>query len=423
MEKNNKRRGRPLGSKNKSNFSKEGNVALIHFEKQIEGSAVMKKNSMGGWINWGANNDYPWLLLNLYNESPTHAAAINFGVQSVIGGGVDYEKSNFDGNLIVPNYTQTFDDLLRSVTLDYMIYGTYCIEIIMNNDGKTYSFYHVPAEKVRCSEYDEDGQITKYFICSDWSKVTQLGYTEVDAFDMKDASVIKKGKSYLYMYKPYSPTVTYYSSPHYASAIKSIQAEIEFINHDLRVTTNSFVPSGMLVLPAVETDEQRNAIIKNVQNLFVGTDNSNSIMITFQENQDSAIPQFVPFAANNSNVDLYQASNQRTINRILAAHQINDPQLIGLPNLGGTGFNSEGQLLETAYMVYNKVVGNYNRQCIIKTFNFMLKMQGLDTEIVLKPLSFILDSNKQEIQPVQEEINEEVDTNDIKEENIEEKTN
>ena len=53
----------------------------------------------------------------------------------------------------------------------------------------------------------------------------------------------------------------------------------------------------------------------------------------------------------------------------------------------------------------------------------MLKMQGLDTEIVLKPLSFILDSNKQEIQPVQEEINEEVDTKDIEEENIEEKTN
>lgn len=423
MEKNTKKRGRPVGSKNKVHMTKNESTYVMKFDKQIEGSAVTKKNSLGGWINWGERNDWPWLLLNLYNESPTHAAAINFGVQSVIGGGVDYEASQFDGNLIVPNYTQTWDDLIRSASLDYMLYGTYCIEIIMNKDGQTYSFYHIPAEKVRCGEYDEDGQITKYYVCSDWSKVTQLGYTEIDAFDMKDASQIKKGKSYIYMYKPYSPTTTYYASPHYSSAIRAIQAEIEFINHDLKVTTNSFVPSGMLVMPQVENDEERMGIIKNVQNLFVGTDNSNSVMIVFKDNDEASTPSFVPFATNNSNVDLYQAANQRTVNRILAAHQINDPQLIGLPNLGGTGFNSEGQLLETAYMVYNKVVGNYNRQCIINTFNFMLSMQGLDTEIVLKPLSFILDNNKQEVQPVQDEVEEDVNTNDIAEDNIEEKTN
>lgn len=419
---------RPKGSLNKKTIEKMArqtrgnNLQIMKFDKQVEGSAVMKVNPSGNWVSWGSRNDYPVLLLNLYNESPTHAACINFSVQSVIGDGVDYEKSDFDGGLIVPNYAQTWDELMKSVSLDYMLYGTYAIEIIMNNDGKTFSFYHIPMEKVRCAEYDEDGQITKYFICSDWSKVNQLGYTEVDAFDMKDASVIKKGKVYLYVYKPYSPTVTYYAAPHYTSAIKAIQTEIEYLNFDLRTVNNNFTPCGAVILPAVETDEERAAIIKNLTNMFTSSDNANSLLIQFRENEESKGIEFVPFTHSTENVDLYESANLRCVNRILAAHQINDPQLIGLPNLGGTGFNSEGQLLETAYMVYNKVVGNSNRNNIVKTFNFMLQMQGLDTQIVLKPLSFVLDSNKEVIQPVNEEVEQEVDTNDIKEDNIEEKT-
>lgn len=419
---------RKKGSLNKktiekmSKHTKGNNTFVMQFDKQIEGSAITKKNSMGGWVNWGIKNDYPLLLLNLYNESPTHAAAINFGVQSIIGEGVDYERSEFDGNLIVPNYYQTWDEIMKNIALDYMLYGSYAIEIIMNNDGQTFSFYHIPMEKVRCAEYDEDGQITKYFICSDWSKVNQLGYTEVDAFDMKDASVIKKGKVYLYVYKPYSPTVTYYAAPHYTSAIKAIQTEIEYINFDLKTVNNNFTPCGAVILPAVETDEERAAVIKNITNMFTSSDNANSLLIQFRENEESKGVEFIPFTHSTENVDLYESSNIRTINRILSAHQINDPQLIGLPNMGGTGFNSEGQLLETAYMVYNKVVGNSNRNNIVKTFNFMLEMQGLDTQIVLKPLSFVLDTSKQVVEPLNEEREKEVDTKDIEEDNINEKT-
>ena len=32
--------------------------------------------------------------------------------------------------------------------------------------------------------------------------------------------------------------------------------------------------------------------------------------------------------------------------------------------------------------------GNYNRMAVIKTLNQMLKMNGVDTEIVMKPLNF-----------------------------------
>lgn len=411
-----KKRGRPVGSKNK--ITPSGGLEVIKFEKQIEGSPITR-NSNQGWVNWGLRNDMPNQLLNLYNESPTHAAAINFGVQSICSGGIDYDAMKLDSSQTVPNYEYSWDELIRNISLDYMLYGSFAIQIIMNKDGKTFSFWHIPLEKVRWSPYDEDGQITSYWISNDWTSTGLNPPIEIEAFDMRPDTKIEKGKPYIYVYRHYSPTMSYYTSPHYISAIKAIQAEIEFINYDLKHIVNGFSAAGVLTLNSVETDEERRAIINNIQSMFQGSNNANTMAITFRTNLQDTPVQWTPFTDKGSNVNQYADSNQRCINRILSAHQINDPQLIGLPNPGGTGFNSEGQLLETAYNVYNKVVGNYNRQCVIKTINQMFRMNGIDIEIIMKPLVFsdVTTDNKATTSTPDKN----VDDKDLTEDKIEEK--
>jgi len=408
---------RPVGSKNKPKYN--GGLEVLKFEKQIEGSPITKDSSMG-WRKWGQNNDYCNLLLNLYAESPTHAAAINFGVQSILGAGVDYEASNFDGNEIRPNYYQNWEEVIRSISLDYMLFGSYAIECILNKDGKTLSYYHIPLDRVRWGEYDEDGQITEYYISADWSALGQNPPIRIDAFDMRPDTKIEKGKPYLYVYRPYNPLMTYYTQPHYASAIKAIQSEIEFINYDLKHIVNGFSAAGVLTLPQCENDDERRTIIKNIQSMFQGSNNSNSLAITFKTNIEQSPVEWTPFSDKSSNINQYADANQRCINRILSAHQINDPQLIGLPNIGGSGFNSEGQMLETAYNVYNKVVGNYNRQCVIQTFNFMLALNGVDTELIMKPLKFTLEDSSS-TDTSKRNTNDNIDENDNTEDKVEEK--
>lgn len=379
---------RPIGSKNKPKVPQNrGGVFLTKFEKQIEGSAITKKNTLG-WINWGIKNSYPNLLLDLYNQSSTHRACINFGVQSVVGNGVDTEAMKINGSQVVPNYYQSWDDFIKCIALDYMLYGSYAIQIIKNKDGKTFSFWHMPLEKVRWSEYDEDGQITSYWICNDWTSTSQNPPIEIDAFDMREDSVIEGGKPYLYVYRQYSPAMTYYTQPHYQAGIKAIQSEIEYINFDLKTTVNSFIPSGMLVLNEVETDEERQSIIRNITNMFQGSDNANSVMVTFRSNVEEQKPEFIPFQVNQGNINLFDSANQRTVSRILAAHQIPNASLVGMPDIGQSGFASEADKLETAYQLYNKLVGNSNRMVVIKTVNTMLKMNGVEQEIIMKPLSF-----------------------------------
>ena len=238
---------------------------------------------------------------------------------------------------------------------------------------------------------------------------------------MKSEKGLERGKPYLYVYRTYSPTMTYYTQPHYAAAIKAIQAEIEYVNYDLKNIVNGFTPSGVLTLPEVETDEERQAIIANITRMFQGSENANSVMITFRSNIEDKGVEYTPFAKNQGSFNFYADANQRTINRILEAHQIPNAALIGMPDISNSGFASEADKLEVSYQLYNKLTGNYNRMAVIRTLNQMLKMNGVETEIVMKPLNFNdfgNDANVEERTQSTEVNEKEVDENNVEEQKV-----
>ena len=244
----------------------------------------------------------------------------------------------------------------------------------------------MPLDKVRWSEYNEDGEVPFYYVSNDWKNVGMYPPIQLEAFD--SAKEVKRGKAYLYVYRTYSPTQEYYCSPQYSAAIKAIQAEIEHQNFDLRSAVNSFVPAGALSLNEPETEEEKRDLIDNVTALFSGTENANSILISFRNNVEQLDPSFTPFTTSSENFNLFADANQRTIARILAGHQIPCASLVGLPDIGSTGFSSEADKLQVAYEIYNKLVGNYNRMAVVQTLNTLFAINGVDVELILKPLSF-----------------------------------
>ena len=142
-------------------------------------------------------------------------------------------------------------------------------------------------------------------------------------------------------------------------------------------------------------------------------------MITFRNTLEDKGVDYVPFAANQGNVNVYAEANQRVINRILEAHQIPNAALIGMPDIGNSGFSSEADKLEVSYQLYNKLTGNYNRMAVVRTLNQMLKMNGIETEIVMKPLNFNDFQNDADVKERTEATG--VDEKDAKENNEEEK--
>ena len=192
---------RTKGSKNKPKIDTINNssVIKIKMEKQVE-SAPKTQNSNRGWINWGYRNDYPLQLSNLYYNSPTHQSCVDFAVSAIVGDGVDYDKMKLnDQEELVPNYTESWEDFLEKISLDYVLYGAFAFQIIKNKDDKTFSFYHQPIGDVRCSPKDEDGVITSYWISSDWSNLAKYPPLELPAFGFQEDEELAQVKAYLFV--------------------------------------------------------------------------------------------------------------------------------------------------------------------------------------------------------------------------------
>ena len=392
--------GRLKGSLNKStiakmqaeNAGKKGSgVSIMHFDKQISNSAVIRPNTQYGIMNWGIDNLYAYKLIDLYNTSVTHKACCDFMTNAVVGEGIDWEAMQVkNGDIPNPNYSMGWNEFIRALAFDFSLYSAFAFQVIRNRDGKTYSFFPQPMETVRVEEADEDGVINNAYICKDWSATGKYPPVKIPMFGFQSDKEIPMGVPHLFYHRQYNPVNYYYGLPIYSSCINAIQAEAQYQTFDLKNIVNGFTPVGCLTLPEVETDEERNAIIKNITSMFSGAENSNALMITFRSNVEDKGVEFVPFTQKSQSADLYANANERTINRIMAGWKIPSKALIGYP-ADNTGFSDSGAYMESAYALYNVNVANNARREILDVINQLFKMNGVDIEIILKPLRYKID--------------------------------
>lgn len=383
---------RPKGSKNKI---QGGSSVLLEFDKQLEGAPITRTSNRG-WINWGARNNYPQKLSELYVNSIIHKSCIDFAVSAIVGEGIDYNAmENFDSESM-PNYTQTWDDFITCLAKDYVLYGSYAFQIIKNKDGKTYSFYHQPISSVRCGERDSEGNITDYYISYDWTSIGKYPPIKIPRFGFQDDERIKAAQPYLFVYETYTPDLEYYYMPRYVGGIKSIKTEMELIRYDLRSVMNNFSANGFLVLPRVESDEERKELLRNIKQSFVGSDNANSLVVTFSngDENDSNVAKFVKIEKDSNNVNLFAEANERCIDRVIAAHRIPSKTLIGMPS-DSASLGGDGNMTNVAYNLYLKTVALNDRNAIVNTINKMFALNGVDTKLVLKNLNFSLINESQ----------------------------
>lgn len=390
--------GRKLGSLNKSTIakmqaanSKGGGVSIMHFDKQIENSAIVRPNALYGIMNFGVDNLYPYKLINLYNTSVTHKACCDFSTNAIVGEGIDWETMQVkNGDIPNPNYSMGWNEFIRALAFDFSLYSAFAFQVIRNKDGRTYSFFPQPIETVRVEEADEDGVINNAYICKDWSATGKYPPIKIPMFGFQSEREIPKGVPYLFYHRQINPVNFYYGLPIYSSAINAIQAEAQYQTFDLKNIVNGFTPVGCLTLPEVETSEERDAIIKNITSMFSGAENSNALMVTFRNNIEDKGVEFVPFTQKTQSADLYANANERTINRIMAAWKIPSKALIGYP-ADNTGFSDSGAYMESAYALYNVNVANNARREILDVINQLFQMNNVDVEIVLKPLRYKID--------------------------------
>ena len=361
-----------MSEKDMKNISNVGIVkfSLIDPDDSYELPSYEESDSRGKNItNWGPSNQFPNMLYEMSQNSPTLSSIINGTVELIKGEKIEINPSiHANGDLyyypFMNRNDETITDLIEQLVRDYLLYGTFAIQVIYNKLDKKAELIALPAEYIRMNE-----DKTVIYFSKKWKKFT----TNAVTYNKFDDSNIINHESQVYVYTNSGNRQVYGISPQNA-ALEDIAAE-SFASKYIRKSLQSGLSARFIIdLPSTAnlTDEQKADIEEGITERFCGWQNAGSFALYFK-NGDKPM--------NITKVDMDESS--KIFNEIRAAARTNifitnhaTPNLFGDPN-ATTGFNS--QEYDDAYNLYNKMTLTPIKNAITKSFNKIFKMNDAIT--------------------------------------------
>jgi hypothetical protein len=309
---------------------------------------VFKENKAKNYITYGTDNKYPQMLIDLYNSSPKHGALVSQKAQYIAGDKTEVIANNTEqltianDKLASINAYESFDDVKSKIAADLELFDGFALEIIWNKAKTSIAeIYHLPFQNVRISL---DGH---YWYSEDWSD------RKLDPIYYYCWNPITRENKQLYYFKMYKAGQGDYPTAPYQSALKYIEIDTEIANFHLNSIKSGFSAQTLLQLfKGVPTPSEARETIKRFKDNFSGTDNAGSIIIQFND------PNETPSVVNNlapSDFDKqFDLLNQTVQQEILMAHRVTSPMLFGIKTESQLGGRSElieaYEAFQTAYI-------------------------------------------------------------------------
>lgn len=346
------------------------NYAVIKLSETVKSYPTFTRNTRG-WINYDRDNLLPQRIIELNNESAINKAVIENKVTYICGAGTD--DASYYGQ---PNPTETWDVVIEKVARDYVTFGGFCFQVILNENGKTMSVYHTDFSKIRVGTTNEYGMAQSYFLSNDWRKtVGKYAPVEIKAYGVEDPA---KGTPYLYYYKDYEPSLDYYPVPQYYSAFNYIEADGLLGRFYRNSINNGFVPSTIITMPSNPSDGEKEQFQRDIESSYAGTNGANSIVVLWGESQEIK-PVVTSYTASN-NADLYNNVDEIIFQKIISAHRLTSPTLAGLSGSGSLSGNANEII--NAYMLYSQTVIHKLRSKILDTMSVFTINNGYQQLVV-----------------------------------------
>jgi hypothetical protein len=368
------------------------------------------------WIAYGDGeykNAYPMYLIDLYNNSATHAAVINATAAMIAGENivldetedlqqyVDFKKfmNNVGGNC-------TLHELTTKIAFDLKLQGGFALNIIWSKDkSKIAEVHHVPVEQVRVGKPDEHGKVHEYYISSDWAQYRRKEHTpqRLAAFNLEDRSE----PSQLLYTGLYSPALELYHTPDYVAATNWVQIDNLASDFHLNNISNGFSASYFINFAnGVPTAEERRQIEHQITQKFSGANNAGKFVLTFSDDQNSK-PEIIPIQVSNADKQ-YTVLSELAVQNIMIGHRVTSPMLLGVKTEGQLG--GRGELLQAHELYTNTVIKPF-QSIILKTLRKILAVNGITLPISIemsKPLNSMFDAETLKEVLTQDEIRAEL---------------
>lgn len=332
-------------------------------------------------VFFGADNLYPFELIDLYNDSSTHNAIVNGKVGYIVGNGLDSEDIEVKKWLSQANIDQDWTSLMKSLTLDYEIFNGYAIEVIKTSVGNQY--HHIDFANIRVSL---DGQI---LYADDW--ITDKGIKNsrpdiqyLERYNPRDPNQ-KRGVIY---HVDYRPNLKHYPLPVYVGSLAEIRTDVQIGDYWLSEISNGFV-GGTLIQHnngVPETKEEAKQFEDVFKEKFGGATGT-KIVHLFSPSKENGSE--ITNLNGNDLHERYMNMSERVKESIFIGHRVTNPILFGVKEQNSLGSRSE---LDLAYEIFTNTYIAERQNTLLRTIKKLAfyEIQRSDIEIIpLKPIDTV----------------------------------
>ena len=385
----------------KGQFTKASKVSEFGFVNlSTYTSPEIKEVSGKEYIEYGADNNYFQFLIDRYNGSPTNNAAINGISQAIYGKGLNATNSSSKPNEYAQMISLFKKDVVRRLCYDLKLMGQCAMQIIYSKDRKTIAqIEHMPIETLRAEKCNDEGDIPAYYYFKDWANVKRTDKPlRIPAYGMSNENIE------IYYVKPYKAGFYYYSPVDYQGGLQYAELEEEVSNYHLNNIMNGLSPSMLINFNNGTPNQQERQLIENkIAQKFSGTSNAGKFILAFNDNKESQA-EITPVQLSDAH-NQYQFLSEESTKKIMVAHRIVSPMLLGIKDSSGLGNNAEE--IKTASLLMDNTVIRPFQELLIDCFDNILAYNNISLNLyftTLQPLEFTeVDSSIQDKETIEEE--------------------
>jgi hypothetical protein len=358
-------------------------IKLIELASYTTPAIVENKNKE--WVEYGEDNNYYQYLIDLYYGSPTNNAAIKGIADLIYGDGLEVVKADrhLAGYLDLKKVFHT--ECLRNCAMDLKMLGQYAIQLVKSKDKKRYvSAYHFPVQTLRPERCNEDGEIEGYYFAADWSKLKRGQKPKrFAAFGFDDSA-----NECMLVVKPYSTGNYYFAPVDYQGGTQYANLEIEIANFHINNIKNGMAPSMLINFNNGQPPaEVKDMIEAQIMNKFSGSSNAGKFILSFNDNAESKA-DITPVQLSDAH-NQYQFLSTESSSKIMMAHRITSPMLLGIKD--NTGFGNNAEELKTASTLFDNTVIRPFQRLLIEGVQKIMNYNGYNLDVyfkTLQPLEF-----------------------------------
>ena len=352
------------------------------------------------WVAYGEDNNYFQYLIDRYNGSPTNNAAINGISQSIYGKGLNATDANKKPEQYAQMISLFTKDCVMKVCYDLKLMGQAAIQVIYSKDrSRIVELTHMPVETLRAEKANEEGEIPAYYYFKDWANIKPSEKPlRIPAYGMS-----KEGIE-IYYIKPYRAGFYYYSPVDYQGGIQYAQLEEEISNFHINNIMNGLSPNMLINFNnGTPNQEERELLESKIAMKFSGSSNAGKFILAFNDNAE-AKADVTPIQISDAH-NQYQFLSSESTQKILVAHRVVSPMLLGIKD--GVGLGNNADEIKTASLLMDNTVIRPFQELLIDCFDRLLAYNDISLNlyfVTLQPLEFTeVDKTLQDKEDIEEE--------------------